>query len=301
MRLVKRHVAIGAALVALTSAITVLAVMAIDRDGTAKPHAVTHAKPPQAGKGTEASADLYTLEAKSGWVRKVSPRKWELYLQTPRVVWFADRPGRASGPTTVAKLISAWPRLFYGTPPNGSLTAPDAPDGPRPTTLILRAPRVDQSGVMSFSVSADEGTSAATTEWFSRLTKIRATATGGVSLFIDDSSDEQTTWIVADTMTMNLVWRPDLSQCAGYGTNSVADPYGPSYMYVTYETNASGWCFFRPTYARFDAYVNGTREGTITFDGHGNLDAVTSGLYYYATGPPTDGLADVAVGVAGTN
>ena len=242
-------------------------------------------------RATEATADLYSIEAASGWVTKVADNRWVLSLRQPRVTWFADRPARASGTTTPSRLAAAWPRLFFGSAPNGSIVAPDASDGERPTALVINKPHA-QPGLMSFDISTDQGTSDAARTWMSSLTKARSAQNGGIAFFIDDSSDTQNAETEPSTFPYGkdwgLVWRADLSQCAGYGTVTPRYPYPPGdhpiaeYVDVTYETNSSGSCFFKKTYARFDITSQGTKIGGITFDGSGDFLSC-SGVGCYET------------------
>lgn len=235
---------------------------------------------------TEAASNLYAIEAKAGWARKVADRRWVLSLQHPRVIWFADRPMRAGGPTTAKRLAAAWPRLFYGSAPNGVIVAPGAPAGERPTALIISNPRLG-SDVISFDITVDKGTTDAAARWLSSLTRARSGDNGGVALFIDDSDDTDVYTIfplvtpVPDSMA--VVWRPDLSQCAGYGT---VKPDGDGFD-LTFEVNNSGHCFAKPTYARFDVWSQGKRLGTVTIGnrGEGNGSFVSCSVASLACDP----------------
>jgi hypothetical protein len=216
----------------------------------------------QMSRGTASPADgrLYVLESRRAWVRPVSHGKWELSLVQPRVLWFADRPIRASGTIDAQRLAGVWRHAFAGDPPNGAIVAPDVPDGSQPTALIVSAPRVADS-VVSFRIAADEGMRDASVAWLSRLTRGHADQTGGVAFFIDEGGEEINELHVEGPD--GLVWNEEESQCAGYGSVVQGEAFS-----VYFETNNSGSCFFKPTYARFDVLdEKGAKVGTATFGG----------------------------------
>ena len=244
---------------------------------------------------TSANGDLYVLESKRGWVERVSDTAWDLSLHEPRVVWFADRPSRESGPLAAGELVSRWEELFAGVPPNGAIVAPDGPDGERPTALVVTNPKLDD-GVVSFRISGDDDAEAAAA-WLSALEG--AGERSGVALFLDDSD---LTLTVYGNFVSSFKWRPDLSQCAAYGNSWETD--APGVFGVAYTYKSSGSCFSDPTYARFDVYdLKDSRVGTVTFTGEGDgcstsVAAITCDYvkmdsanqnYFHVTVPDTTG------------
>ena len=227
--------------------------------------------------GTPETGNLFVVESSRGWVTDAGDG-WTVHLEPRRVLWFADRPRRASGTLAIRELIHRWPRIFYGSPPNAALVAPNGPEGERPTALVVRVPTVE-GGIVSFPVTRDKGMSDAATSWLESLTRQRSGRTG-LALFIDDSGTPTHSYVQAPPGT-TLNWRPDLSQCAGYGQSSALEDLNTrDYMinlYVAFDVNSSGSCSFQRTWGRFDILRNGNRLGTVTFDSSALIDSCTLG------------------------
>lgn len=134
-------------------------------------------------------SDLFVVDGSSGSAIEMRANTWRIALAGPSVLWFKDRPLQGSGSESAAAFVSAWNSYFPDSPPYGAVLAPAGPPGHHPTAVKLTSPSFDPStGIVSFTLTLDEGQSTADASWLSRLTPGAATKNGRVVLFIDDSS-----------------------------------------------------------------------------------------------------------------
>ncbi len=150
---------------------------------------------PAGSTGTTVSAvppvasNLFVVDAVSGSAAELSTGEWRLDLRGATVLWFADRPARASGFESISSFVSSWPSTFTGPTPNAAVLAPAGQLGDHPSAVSLRAASFDEpTGVASFTIKLNPGQSAADSAWLSQLTLPRAAANGRVVLFVDNGS-----------------------------------------------------------------------------------------------------------------
>lgn len=220
-----------------------------------------------AGGSLRGSGDrlTLTLTGVGGWVTR-----------------FADRPARDAQAVDVRDFLTRWRQRFATSPPNAVLSFRVAGEAtPRTIVLELSRPRYDAAARTATYAARRivERADALPGARHPRQPVVEPTprAFAGASLFIDDSDDTETATVQdVHGSSWRLVWRADLSQCAGYGEATTSG----SIVFVSYDSFDSGSCFFRRTYARFDAFdaAYGVKYGTITFDGDGNLESCTRPL-----------------------
>lgn len=144
---------------------------------------------PPASQPQGLASKLYVLDAASGSAVKTGDTTWRLDLTSTTVLWFQDRPHRASGIQTVASLVGQWPKLFAGSAPNAAVVAPGGPRGHQPTAVRVTEPVYSAStGVASFTLRPDPSETNADAGWIRGLTAGTAAANGRVILFVDNAN-----------------------------------------------------------------------------------------------------------------
>lgn len=138
----------------------------------------------------DAPGVLLVVDGASGWSEPAGEERWRIHLTEPRVLWFEDRPGRASGAIAVRALVEGWNDAFAGSPPYAALTVSVGDGADSPAAIQLTDPQLEADGSVSFSAGLDAGTTARTAAWISGLDRATAEERGRMALFIDDALDD---------------------------------------------------------------------------------------------------------------
>lgn len=286
--MVTRNVIVTTALIA---AVGIGAGIGIDRLVRSDGRPATSASAPATAAATAATAArptghspkryLFSQDAVAGTLTGPDDDHLTLELAGVRgsITRFTDRPQRTAQTVDVRDFLARWAARYATDPPNAVLSFRlPGQAAPQDIVLELTNPRYDRA--------------AASARYDARRITVTADALPGVrhplkpiaiatpnrfeaaSLFIDDS-DDTVNVMVKFGADYKYVWRPDLSQCAGYGSVGLAG-FDPANL--SYESYSDHSCFFRPTRARFDVYNtnplisadgNPVKFGTVTFSGLG--------------------------------
>lgn len=210
------------------------------------------AQPPHFRVKTDVSK-LFALEADAATATRKGDI-WRLALRSPRsVLWFADRPVRASGSLSAAVLTGQWPTLFAGGSPYGAVVAPDgALAGSHPTAVQISAPAYDPvTRTLVLTLRPDRGESAADAAWLTRLSP----AAGRVVVFVDGSNFTLALTVLGPP---NATFTPDTtaSSCATPGAvtdTGTTDPGTGAEIYsTTLGVTSSGMCDVESSVGQWD-------------------------------------------------
>lgn len=240
------------------------------------------------------ASNLYVLDGARGWATRTG-KAWTLTLSgADRVLWFADRPDRASGVMTAADLAKAWNGEFGEDPPNGAVVAPDAA-GENPVAIVLGAPTWDDdAGTISFGVTPDGEKADSDTAWLEQLTESSAAERGHVSLFVDSSNYTDTFNVLAGGGGEVFTPNPGASTCATPGAlTATGGATGGSPRRAVYQgtvlINNTGGCYWEDSEAVWDVTTDGEDNGnfrlssgggSLSLDGCTEETCTTDGLYY---------------------
>jgi hypothetical protein len=225
------------------------------------------------------TSKLFVVDGTSAWAKVDGKGEWTInFSGANKVLWFADRPARASGNITAASLAAAWKSLFQAAPPSGAILAPDGPRGHRPTAIRLLRPTYDgASDILTFELKSDRGQSAADTAWLSKLTKAGAAKNGRVVIFVDGSD-----YTVDFTLTVpdsSYIFTPDVNgtTCGhpyALSFNGSVDQTGTAQYTGSADIHSSGDCYWEPTTVMWDVSHPGS-----PYDAPLLLDKGSDGFY----------------------
>jgi hypothetical protein len=215
------------------------------------------------------TSKLFVVDGMSAWAKVDGKGEWTINLSgANKVLWFADRPARASGNITAASLAATWKSLFQAAPPSGAILAPDGPRGHRPTAIrLLRATYDGARDILTFELKSDRGQSATDTAWLSKLTKAGAAKNGRVVIFVDGSdymeqflvAAPNPTYIFTPNVNASTCGHPwDLPPTNGGGSRIP----GTTPYFGTTDIDDSGDCFGEPSKLVWDVTTWATWPGT---------------------------------------
>jgi hypothetical protein len=233
---------------------------------------------------------LYVVDGKSGYTTAGPNGTWNVtFEQADSVLWFADRPARASGSMTARQLASNWKTLFLGSPPNGAMLAPSGPSGHHPTAGQITNPHYSSaSNSFSVTLTPDKGETSADAAWLGKLTRSTAARNGRLILFLDPS-DYTVSFYVISTTDAPIQFNTDNadSQCAVAGsiTDTGQKTWGHEMYLGSAEIIDTGSCYFEKS----EAYWNVQYIGGGGLSGGGTLEVPfqlnsTAGSFDCATG-----------------
>jgi hypothetical protein len=109
---------------------------------------------------------------------------------TPQVVWFSDRPARASGQIAVPAFVDLWEGYgFVAVPPNAALSLLDAEDAADTVVVELGPPEWDaDAGTLRYPASLLNEATGNLSHFASDIDAGVGTSFGPAALFIDDAT-----------------------------------------------------------------------------------------------------------------
>jgi hypothetical protein len=200
------------------------------------------------------TSKLFVVDGTSAWAKVDGKGEWTInFSGANKVLWFADRPARASGNITAASLAATWKSLFQAAPPSGAILAPDGPQGHRPTAIRLLRPTYDgASDILTFELKSDRGQSATDSAWLNKLTKTGAAKNGRVVIFVDGSDYTDQFLLSVPNTTYTFTPNVNATTCGHPYALSFDEgflsPVSGTVQYIgSTDIHDSGDCFWEPS------------------------------------------------------